>query len=71
MTITVSNRIGGALLPATNGATFERANPADRRQIVSIAPESSVADVTAAVDAAVDARQRVAPHDTDACAPRS
>jgi aldehyde dehydrogenase (NAD+) len=55
MTITVNNRIGGAEVPAADGATFERANPADRRQIVSIAPESSPADVTAAVDAASDA----------------
>ncbi len=55
MTTTVSNRIGGANVAAADGATFERANPADRREIVTIAPESSLADVTAAVDAASEA----------------
>ncbi|HWM20603.1 MAG TPA: aldehyde dehydrogenase family protein [Ilumatobacteraceae bacterium] len=55
MTVTVTNRIGGDTVAAADGATFERANPADRRQIVTVAPESSLADVTAAVDAASDA----------------
>ena len=51
----VLNRIGGDLLPASDGAEFDRRNPADTRQVVSVAPESSVADVRAAVDAATEA----------------
>jgi alpha-ketoglutaric semialdehyde dehydrogenase len=51
----VLNRIGGDLLPASDGSEFERFNPADTRQVVSIAPESSAADVRAAIDAATDA----------------
>jgi aldehyde dehydrogenase (NAD+) len=51
----VLNRIGAELCAAGNGAEFERRNPADTRQVVSVAPESSGADVGAAVDAAVDA----------------
>lgn len=54
-TVQVLNRIGGALVPAADGATFERRNPADRRQVVSVAPESGPADVAAAVDAATEA----------------
>lgn len=55
MTVEVSNRIGDQLRPASNGATFERRNPADSRQLVSVAPESTTDDVRAAVDAAVHA----------------
>lgn len=55
MTHTVKNRIGGDLRDASTGATFERRNPADTREVVSIAPESSVDDVQAAVDAALEA----------------
>jgi aldehyde dehydrogenase (NAD+) len=51
-TYEVHNRIGEALLPAADGATFERRNPADTRELVSVAPESSADDVTAAVTAA-------------------
>lgn len=49
------NRIGGELLPATDGDEFERRDPADTRRVVSVAPESSAADVRAAVDAATEA----------------
>jgi aldehyde dehydrogenase (NAD+) len=48
----VRNRIGDALTDASDGATFERRNPADTDDIVSIAPESSDTDVEAAVIAA-------------------
>ena len=51
----VQNRIGDALANATDGATFERRNPADRHDVVSAAPESNVDDVAAAVAAARDA----------------
>ena len=51
----VRNRIGGDLRDASTGARFERFDPADRRRLVSVAPESSAADVTEAVDAAVEA----------------
>jgi aldehyde dehydrogenase (NAD+) len=48
----VRNRIGDALTDASDGATFERRNPADTDDVVSIAPESSDTDVEAAVIAA-------------------
>jgi aldehyde dehydrogenase (NAD+) len=48
----VRNRIGGVQRDASDGATFERRNPADRRQVVSIAPESTATDVADAVAAA-------------------
>lgn len=50
----VLNRIGDQRRAASDGATFERCDPAHMNRIVSVAPESTVADVTAAVDAAVD-----------------
>lgn len=50
----VKNRIGGVLSDAADGATFERRNPADGRQVVSVAPESTASDVSDAVDAALD-----------------
>lgn len=53
MTAEAPNRIGGAR-QALGTATFERRNPADARQVVSVATESTEADVTAAVDAAAD-----------------
>ncbi|MEO6124305.1 MAG: aldehyde dehydrogenase family protein [Ilumatobacteraceae bacterium] len=53
--IRVQNRIGDRLHPASTGAEFERRDPADTRQVVSIAPESRVDDVRAAVDAAAEA----------------
>ena len=55
MTINVSNRIGDACGPASDGRTFERTNPADRREVVAVAPESTAGDVAAAVEAAAAA----------------
>jgi alpha-ketoglutaric semialdehyde dehydrogenase len=55
MAVEVLNRIGGQQRAASNGATFERRNPADTRRVVSIAPESAAADVRDAVDAASEA----------------
>ena len=55
MTHIVQNRIGGALRDASDGATFEHRNPAEREHVVSVAPESSAADVADAVAAAADA----------------
>ncbi len=54
-TFEVRNRIGGDLLAASDGATFERYNPADSGDLVSVAPESTADDVAAAVAAARDA----------------
>ena len=51
----VHNRIGDRLVDASDGATLTRHNPADRDEVVSVAPESTAADVAGAVDAAVDA----------------
>lgn len=51
----VKNRIGGQLVPAADGAVFERRNPADTREVVSSAPESGAADVADAVAAAEEA----------------
>ncbi len=51
----VLNRIGGQLLAASDGAEFERRDPADVRRIVSVAPESTAVDVRDAVDAAKEA----------------
>lgn len=55
MTHIVQNRIGGALRDASDGATFERRDPANRDVVVSVAPESTEADVADAVAAAADA----------------
>jgi aldehyde dehydrogenase (NAD+) len=55
VTADVRNRIGGELVAADDGATFERRNPAARDEVVSVAPESSASDVAAAVTAARDA----------------
>ncbi|MGA1074975.1 MAG: aldehyde dehydrogenase family protein [Ilumatobacteraceae bacterium] len=54
---TVQNRIGSDLRPASDGSTFERHDPADARNLVSVAPESTLGDVTAAVDAAAAAAE--------------
>ena len=54
-TFEVRNRIGGDLVGASDAATFERRNPADLDDLVSIAPESTAEDVAAAVSAARDA----------------
>jgi alpha-ketoglutaric semialdehyde dehydrogenase len=51
----VHNRIGDALAVASDGATFERRNPADCDDVVSVAPESNAEDIAAAVAAARDA----------------
>lgn len=48
----VRNRIGGEQRDAADGQTSERRNPADLREIVARAPESTAADVADAVDAA-------------------
>jgi alpha-ketoglutaric semialdehyde dehydrogenase len=55
VTVEVANRIGGDAAPAGDGATFERRNPADTTQVVSVAPESTADDVAAAVTAAAEA----------------
>lgn len=57
MTIEVLNRIGGVPTKST-APTFERRNPARHGEVVSVAPESSVDDVRAAVDAACDAQAK-------------
>src|SRR5690606_9865639 len=51
----VLNRIGAERRPASDGATFDRYDPADSRRLVSVAPESTADDVRAAVDAAAAA----------------
>ncbi len=55
MTFEVRNRIGAERLAASDGATFERNDPSDNRRLVTVAPSSTTADVTAAVDAAAEA----------------
>lgn len=55
MVAEVLNRIGGERRRASDGATFERRNPGDRREVVSVAPESTAADVADAVSAAAQA----------------
>ena len=52
MTVVVRNRIGADQRDASDGASFERANPARSDEVVSVAPESTMADVADAVDAA-------------------
>lgn len=54
VTVEVANRIG-ATVAAGSGTAVERRDPGDARQLVSVHHESTVADVTAAVDAAADA----------------
>ena len=46
------NYVNGAWTPARSGATFERRNPADTRDLVGAFPDSQAGDVQAAVDAA-------------------
>ncbi len=58
MTREVLNLIGNDRTSASDGAVFERRNPADIRQVVSTAPESTAADVDAAVRTAVDGLAR-------------
>ena len=54
MPFEVLNRIGDERRAASDGATFERRDPADARVLVSVAPESTADDVRRAVDAATD-----------------
>jgi acyl-CoA reductase-like NAD-dependent aldehyde dehydrogenase len=58
MTIEVLNRVGGERRGSADGAVFERHDPADRRRLVSTAPESTEADVADAVAAATEALAR-------------
>src|SRR5215207_828380 len=53
-TVEVLNLIGGERVGASDGAGFERRNPADGRHVVSTAPESTADDVAAAVAAATE-----------------
>jgi aldehyde dehydrogenase (NAD+) len=46
------NYVNGAWTPARTGATFERRNPADQKDLVGTFPDSGQEDVQAAVDAA-------------------
>lgn len=55
MTHIVQNRVGGKVRDAGDGVTFERRDPANRDVVVSVAPESTAADVADAVAAAADA----------------
>jgi acyl-CoA reductase-like NAD-dependent aldehyde dehydrogenase len=55
MVFEVQNRIGGERRGASDGAVFERYDPADARRLVTIAPSSTGDDVDAAVSAAVEA----------------
>jgi aldehyde dehydrogenase (NAD+) len=48
----IANLIDGAWKPAVSGETLESRNPADRDDVVAVAPASSVRDVDAAVAAA-------------------
>ncbi|MEV3920015.1 aldehyde dehydrogenase family protein [Actinomadura coerulea] len=48
------NLVGGEWRPAADGMTFRRSNPAELGEIVGEFPESSAADVRAAVDGAVE-----------------
>ena len=51
--IDVKNRIGGAAVDASDGARFERFDPARSDQLVSTAPESTRDDVATAVTAGI------------------
>ena len=52
MSETYHNFIGGRWVAAASGATYENRNPADRADLVGLFPQSSAADVDAAVAAA-------------------
>jgi aldehyde dehydrogenase (NAD+) len=54
MPVEIRNLIYGERRGASDGATFERRNPADRREVVATAPESTTDDVAAAVAAAAE-----------------
>jgi aldehyde dehydrogenase (NAD+) len=55
MKINFENYIGGAWVAARSGATFERRNPADTRDLVGRFPRSGGPDVEAAVQSAREA----------------
>ena len=55
MPIEVQNLIGGVRAGAASGRTLERRNPADRNDVVSIAPLSGAEEVDRAVRAAAEA----------------
>jgi acyl-CoA reductase-like NAD-dependent aldehyde dehydrogenase len=50
------NYIGGRWSEAKSGATFENRNPADRRDLVGLFPDSDREDIDAAVSAAKKAQ---------------
>jgi acyl-CoA reductase-like NAD-dependent aldehyde dehydrogenase len=58
VTTEVLNLIDGERIGASDGTTFERRNPADLREVVSTAPESTAEDIAAAVAAGVDGLSR-------------
>src|SRR6188768_408215 len=53
-TLLLGNSYGGMARPSS-GEPFERRNPADLRDLVSVAPETTAAEVRAACEAARDA----------------
>src|SRR5689334_22192959 len=55
MSVIHNNYIGGRWVPASSGATFENRNPADRRDLVGLFPDSGAEDVDRAVGAAREA----------------
>ncbi len=55
MTTTLRHRIAAAQLPTGDGRLLERRNPSDQDDLVARVPVGTVADVTAAVDAATTA----------------
>jgi alpha-ketoglutaric semialdehyde dehydrogenase len=52
---TFQNYISGAWTPSVSGRTFENRNPADNDEVIGLFQDSTVADVEAAVEAAVKA----------------
>ncbi|MGG0848754.1 aldehyde dehydrogenase family protein [Peribacillus simplex] len=53
--ITVKNYIGGKWVPSSNNQTYKRENPANIKEIIWIAPNSTEEDANNAVDAAQEA----------------
>ncbi|KIL45246.1 aldehyde dehydrogenase family protein [Jeotgalibacillus soli] len=53
--ITVQNYIGGKWVPSSNNETYNRENPANIEEIVSICPNSTTEDADNAVEAAQEA----------------
>ncbi len=56
-TRTFKNFIGGAFVASRTGKTFERRNPADRRDLVGVFQDSAAEDIADAVAAAKEAYQ--------------